>query len=71
MKCFCCTHDHKDPTTGAKLPCDRDLVFSIVKKWYDSPENDETYLESFTSHLVKGPVILACVLHAHLNCQLL
>lgn len=31
---FCCSHDHKHPKTQETLPCDRDLIYAMLKDWY-------------------------------------
>lgn len=33
--CFCCTHDHVMPGTGAPIPCDRRLVCKTVQSWFE------------------------------------
>jgi len=32
-KCFCCTNDHVNPTTGDSLPCDRQLVYDDIETY--------------------------------------
>lgn len=36
-QCFCCSNDHRHPQTGEVLPCDRELIFGTLKKWYGEP----------------------------------
>ena len=33
-KCFCCSHKHRHPDTGEVLPCDRELMFQMLQKWF-------------------------------------
>ncbi|CAE7688158.1 unnamed protein product, partial [Symbiodinium pilosum] len=40
-KCYCCSNNHKHPTTGQTLPCDRSMVFQSLKKWYITNETSE------------------------------
>jgi len=48
-ECFCCSNNHKHPETGKELPCDRQLVFSALQKWFGDV-NDvsaETWMHRF------------------------
>lgn len=47
-KCFCCSHQHRHPDTGEVLPCDRQLMFQMLQKWFGK-EGDlkEEHLEVF------------------------
>ncbi|CAE7240284.1 unnamed protein product [Symbiodinium sp. CCMP2592] len=36
-QCFCCSNGHRHPQTGEVLPCDRELIFGTLKKWYGEP----------------------------------
>eukprot|EP00929_Paragymnodinium_shiwhaense_P051529 TRINITY_DN25918_c0_g1_i1.p1 TRINITY_DN25918_c0_g1~~TRINITY_DN25918_c0_g1_i1.p1 ORF type:complete len:412 (+),score=48.25 TRINITY_DN25918_c0_g1_i1:109-1344(+) len=31
--CFCCTHQHTHPVSGAHMPCDRKLVYTTLVGW--------------------------------------
>lgn len=33
-ECFCCRNNHKDPQTGVKLMCDRELVYQSLAELY-------------------------------------
>eukprot|EP00438_Fugacium_kawagutii_P018069 Skav221814 [mRNA] locus=scaffold2435:189714:194469:- [translate_table: standard] len=49
-KCFCCTNNHQDPTTGKVLPCDRVLVHRMLERWFSSEEDDDSsYLDRFNT----------------------
>ena len=37
--CFCCSTGHAHPQTGAPIPCDRQLVFKLLHKWYGRDED--------------------------------
>ena len=32
-ECHCCSVEHRDPETGARLPCDRELIHSMLQQW--------------------------------------
>merc|ERR1711974_278053 len=34
-QCFCCSVDHILPETGAKLDCDRTVVYGAIRSWYE------------------------------------
>eukprot|EP00929_Paragymnodinium_shiwhaense_P077064 TRINITY_DN3966_c0_g1_i1.p1 TRINITY_DN3966_c0_g1~~TRINITY_DN3966_c0_g1_i1.p1 ORF type:complete len:537 (+),score=55.98 TRINITY_DN3966_c0_g1_i1:110-1720(+) len=49
-KCFCCTVDHRMPTTGAPLLCDRKMVLRTIRSWYSGGRNsvlDEDIVEIY------------------------
>eukprot|EP00929_Paragymnodinium_shiwhaense_P093189 TRINITY_DN53315_c0_g5_i1.p1 TRINITY_DN53315_c0_g5~~TRINITY_DN53315_c0_g5_i1.p1 ORF type:complete len:645 (-),score=62.33 TRINITY_DN53315_c0_g5_i1:45-1979(-) len=31
--CFCCSNDHRHPDTGARLLCDREMVYLALQEW--------------------------------------
>eukprot|EP00929_Paragymnodinium_shiwhaense_P038343 TRINITY_DN20268_c0_g2_i1.p1 TRINITY_DN20268_c0_g2~~TRINITY_DN20268_c0_g2_i1.p1 ORF type:complete len:370 (-),score=18.45 TRINITY_DN20268_c0_g2_i1:1396-2505(-) len=31
--CFCCSNDHRHPENGARLVCDRELVYQTLQEW--------------------------------------
>jgi hypothetical protein len=35
-KCYCCTVRHVHPDTGARIPCDRDVVKTCIDSWFGS-----------------------------------
>jgi len=37
-ECFCCCNNHRHPQTGAQLPCDRQMMYSMLRKWYGSEQ---------------------------------
>eukprot|EP00929_Paragymnodinium_shiwhaense_P048485 TRINITY_DN24507_c0_g1_i1.p1 TRINITY_DN24507_c0_g1~~TRINITY_DN24507_c0_g1_i1.p1 ORF type:complete len:780 (-),score=79.06 TRINITY_DN24507_c0_g1_i1:216-2555(-) len=37
--CFCCENEHEDPKTGKTIVCDRELVYSQLKKWFHMSDN--------------------------------
>jgi len=38
--CFCCVHSHVMPSTGKRMPCDRDLVYKTLTHWFASKGED-------------------------------
>eukprot|EP00438_Fugacium_kawagutii_P014079 Skav208073 [mRNA] locus=scaffold2107:86304:87902:- [translate_table: standard] len=47
-KCFCCSCHHRHPETGEVLPCDRELMFQMLKKWFGkNGDLHEEHLDSF------------------------
>ncbi|CAK9028350.1 unnamed protein product [Durusdinium trenchii] len=49
-RCFCCSNQHRHPFSDEELPCDRELVFATLQKWFGSApegEEDEEYLDRF------------------------
>eukprot|EP00929_Paragymnodinium_shiwhaense_P070085 TRINITY_DN35461_c0_g1_i2.p1 TRINITY_DN35461_c0_g1~~TRINITY_DN35461_c0_g1_i2.p1 ORF type:complete len:596 (-),score=55.08 TRINITY_DN35461_c0_g1_i2:176-1963(-) len=40
-ECFCCSNSHVHPTTHAKLPCDRKLVYRTLKDWHGCTETKD------------------------------
>lgn len=47
-KCFCCSHKHRHPDTGEVLPCDRELMFQMLQKWFGKAGDlKEEHLEVF------------------------
>mmetsp|Transcript_36160 Transcript_36160/g.84661 ORF Transcript_36160/g.84661 Transcript_36160/m.84661 type:complete len:582 (+) Transcript_36160:36-1781(+) len=59
--CYCCAHGHRHPKTGAKIPCDREYVYWMIRRWFHDPEAPgESNLDSFNA-LVReqlAPVVL-------------
>lgn len=53
--CFCCSMLHVDPETGENLPCDRQLVLSVLGEWFEPPEDaadtevEANYLDNFNA----------------------
>ena len=53
--CSCCSKEHRDPDTGAVIPCDRELVYMKLKEWYgQAPDMDDEFLERFNSLIQKS-----------------
>jgi len=48
-QCFCCTHKHRDPTTGHAVQCDRELIYGVLQKWYGTGYGGMDYLDVFNS----------------------
>lgn len=49
-KCFCCSNEHCHPESGEVMPCDRLLIFKMLKRWYgrqSDPKGEKLYLERF------------------------
>jgi len=63
-QCFCCSNDHKHPQSGEDLPCDRALIFDMMKRWYGKPnDNGEEYLARFDDQVQQrlSPMVLQSV----------
>lgn len=50
-KCYCCTVQHKHPE-GGEIPCDRQLIYGVLEKWYGKGRNSnhdgtERHLHAF------------------------
>ncbi|CAK0834257.1 unnamed protein product [Prorocentrum cordatum] len=45
-QCFCCSHQHVDPTTRAALICDRELVYDAIDFWYGGGRPRRSYQEA-------------------------
>ena len=50
-KCYCCTVQHKHPS-GGEIPCDRQLIYGVLEKWYgksrpSSHDGNERHLHAF------------------------
>jgi len=68
--CFCCTNNHIDPGTGEAMPCDRELVYEALRRWFplydghdtmSDEEIDEYSFNIFDEYVHKeiGPRMLA------------
>ncbi|CAE7850048.1 unnamed protein product [Symbiodinium microadriaticum] len=59
--CYCCAHGHRHPKTGAKIPCDREYVYWMIRRWFHDPEAPaESNLDSFNAMVREqlAPVVL-------------
>lgn len=46
--CFCCQHEHQHPETGVDIPCDRQLIYGVLQKWFgSSAHSQEECLDTF------------------------
>eukprot|EP00929_Paragymnodinium_shiwhaense_P120407 TRINITY_DN9233_c0_g2_i2.p1 TRINITY_DN9233_c0_g2~~TRINITY_DN9233_c0_g2_i2.p1 ORF type:complete len:467 (-),score=42.02 TRINITY_DN9233_c0_g2_i2:133-1533(-) len=43
--CFCCSHAHRHPQNGQRLPCDRDLVLRTLTAWLDGDTSASANME--------------------------
>eukprot|EP00929_Paragymnodinium_shiwhaense_P098098 TRINITY_DN59631_c0_g1_i1.p1 TRINITY_DN59631_c0_g1~~TRINITY_DN59631_c0_g1_i1.p1 ORF type:complete len:629 (+),score=32.75 TRINITY_DN59631_c0_g1_i1:131-2017(+) len=54
-RCFCCSNVHRCPDTGNKLPCDREMVYWMLKQWTgnfsEDGSNDDTHLAVFNHQI--------------------
>jgi len=39
-KCYCCSINHQDPTTGLRVPCDREVIFTTLQEWYGNTDGE-------------------------------
>ena len=55
--CFCCSNNHRHPSTGAQLPCDRQMMYSMLSKWHglerEDLESDRIHLDKFNLKIRK------------------
>ncbi|CAE7215838.1 unnamed protein product [Symbiodinium natans] len=61
-KCYCCAHGHRHPKTGERIPCDREYVYWMLRRYFHHHdlEAPESHLDSFNA-LVReqlAPVVL-------------
>eukprot|EP00929_Paragymnodinium_shiwhaense_P020084 TRINITY_DN13503_c0_g3_i1.p1 TRINITY_DN13503_c0_g3~~TRINITY_DN13503_c0_g3_i1.p1 ORF type:complete len:610 (-),score=34.89 TRINITY_DN13503_c0_g3_i1:385-2214(-) len=52
--CFCCSNNHTHPESGAHLACDREMVYSMLKRWFESQgcsSDNEAHLERFNGEV--------------------
>jgi len=45
-ECFCCCHDHVDPTTGQEMICDRKVIEGCIEEWWDELEPFEEFVQT-------------------------
>eukprot|EP00929_Paragymnodinium_shiwhaense_P064202 TRINITY_DN3213_c0_g1_i1.p1 TRINITY_DN3213_c0_g1~~TRINITY_DN3213_c0_g1_i1.p1 ORF type:complete len:337 (+),score=41.79 TRINITY_DN3213_c0_g1_i1:347-1357(+) len=43
--CFCCSVEHRDPTTNAPVPCDRRLVNDAIERWFGNLDSFDKYVQ--------------------------
>eukprot|EP00929_Paragymnodinium_shiwhaense_P063720 TRINITY_DN31853_c0_g2_i1.p1 TRINITY_DN31853_c0_g2~~TRINITY_DN31853_c0_g2_i1.p1 ORF type:complete len:467 (-),score=11.64 TRINITY_DN31853_c0_g2_i1:363-1640(-) len=56
-KCFCCTHRHKHPDGGTRIPCDRELVYATLRRWQRPSlheDSDAAALDAFDAQVRYG-----------------
>ncbi|CAJ1442038.1 unnamed protein product [Effrenium voratum] len=46
VQCFCCSINHRHPSTQATVPCDRELVHRMLRQWFSSSTTN-SYLDTF------------------------
>jgi hypothetical protein len=44
-QCFCCTVGHKDPDTGIKISCDREVIQACIVAWFGSLDEFEDFVQ--------------------------
>jgi len=52
-KCYCCTHDHKNPDNGEVIPCDRKLVYATLREWQEPMCQSQDEALSFFDNYVQ------------------
>ncbi|CAE7340001.1 unnamed protein product, partial [Symbiodinium pilosum] len=60
-QCFCCSNDHRHPHTGEAIPCDRELIFGQLQRWYGNPHGEaEEHLHLFDKQVKErfAPTVL-------------
>mmetsp|Transcript_67782 Transcript_67782/g.126582 ORF Transcript_67782/g.126582 Transcript_67782/m.126582 type:complete len:578 (+) Transcript_67782:141-1874(+) len=44
-KCFCCSVNHIDPSTGARMFCDKEAVTECIVEWFGGVDDFELYVQ--------------------------
>lgn len=44
-ECSCCSSAHKDPETGAKISCDREVIHACIIAWFGCLEEFEDFVQ--------------------------
>jgi len=44
--CYCCSMQHQDPETGAKMSCDRQVIQACIMAWFGSLKEFEDFVQS-------------------------
>mmetsp|Transcript_27489 Transcript_27489/g.63567 ORF Transcript_27489/g.63567 Transcript_27489/m.63567 type:complete len:561 (+) Transcript_27489:137-1819(+) len=44
-KCFCCSVNHIDPTSGARMFCDKEAVTECIVEWFGGVDDFELYVQ--------------------------
>ncbi|CAE7217559.1 unnamed protein product, partial [Symbiodinium pilosum] len=54
-QCFCCSHNHRHPSNGAPIQCDRQLIYGVLQMWSGSAQagmaTDDQIQRAFKRHL--------------------
>lgn len=44
--CFCCSAKHKDPDTGARISCDREVIQGCIVAWFGSLDDFDVFVQT-------------------------
>lgn len=44
--CYCCSIEHRDPETGTKISCDRQVIQACIIAWFGSLKEFEEFVQS-------------------------
>eukprot|EP00929_Paragymnodinium_shiwhaense_P073432 TRINITY_DN37412_c0_g2_i1.p1 TRINITY_DN37412_c0_g2~~TRINITY_DN37412_c0_g2_i1.p1 ORF type:complete len:635 (-),score=32.04 TRINITY_DN37412_c0_g2_i1:548-2386(-) len=51
--CFCCSNGHTSPVTGARIPCDREMVYETLREWMLRRCSDgDGHIDHIDAHLL-------------------
>jgi len=60
-ECFCCSHQHVDPTTQSALVCDREIVYDAIDSWYGNGRPRTSHQEAVAEMDGPSPTVSAAL----------